>query len=163
MGRDATKAAGNPWYEARLRAAKNDPRLQSREGAAELLNMSVSSVSDTETGVTKVMPAEKAMQMAELYDDPNLLNYYCLHECPIGCKRPISDEVFDMELATIRLIKKLRSETIATLVNQLVDIEEDGRVDAEEKMQLIKILDQLDEIARAVAELKTAGQIELRK
>ncbi len=46
MGRDATKAAGNPWYEARKKAAKYDDRLFSREGAAERLGMSVSSVAD---------------------------------------------------------------------------------------------------------------------
>lgn len=27
MGREATKAAGNPWYEARKRAAEYDDRL----------------------------------------------------------------------------------------------------------------------------------------
>ena len=36
MGREARKAAGNPWYEARKKAAEYDDRLCSREGAAEL-------------------------------------------------------------------------------------------------------------------------------
>ena len=48
MGREATKAIGNPWYEARMEAAKWDDRLLSREGAAELLGMSVSAVADAE-------------------------------------------------------------------------------------------------------------------
>ena len=48
MGRDATKAAGNPWFEARKKASEYDDRLRSREGAAELLGMSVSSVADAE-------------------------------------------------------------------------------------------------------------------
>lgn len=48
MGREATKAIGNPWYEARMEAAKWDDRLLSREGAAELLGMSVSAVADIE-------------------------------------------------------------------------------------------------------------------
>ena len=38
MGRDATKAAGNPWYQARKKAAEYDDRLCSRESAAEQLN-----------------------------------------------------------------------------------------------------------------------------
>lgn len=41
MGRDATKAAGNPWYQARKKAAEYDDRLCSRESAAEQLGMSV--------------------------------------------------------------------------------------------------------------------------
>ena len=61
MGRDATKAAGNPWYEARMEAAKYDGRLSSREGAAELLGMSVSALADAELGLYKVMPADKAV------------------------------------------------------------------------------------------------------
>ena len=31
MGRDATKAAGNPWYQARKKAAEYDDRLQEGE------------------------------------------------------------------------------------------------------------------------------------
>ena len=53
MGREATKAAGNPWYEARKRAAEYDDRLSSREGAAESLGMSVSALADAELGLTK--------------------------------------------------------------------------------------------------------------
>ena len=86
MGRDATKAAGNPWYEARKNAAEYDERLYSREGAAEMLGMSVSSLADAELGTIKCMPVDKAVLMAVLYKAPQLLNYYCLHECPIGCR-----------------------------------------------------------------------------
>ena len=66
MGREATKAIGNPWYEARMDAAKWDDRLLSREGASELLGMSVSAVADAELNLTKCMPPDKAVQMADL-------------------------------------------------------------------------------------------------
>lgn len=58
MGRDATKAAGNPWYQARKKAAEYDDRLCSRESAAEQLGMSVSSLADAELGNTKFMPVD---------------------------------------------------------------------------------------------------------
>ena len=86
MGREATKAAGNPWYEARKRAAEYDDRLASREGAAERLGMSVSSVADAELGLTKCMPVDKAVLMADLYNAPQLLNYY-RQEYPYERKR----------------------------------------------------------------------------
>ena len=73
MGRDATKAVGNVWFEARKEAAKYDDRLQSREGAAELLGMSRSAVADAELGISKVMPVDKAVLMADLYRQPQLL------------------------------------------------------------------------------------------
>ena len=60
MGRDATKAAGNPWYQARKKAAEYDDRLCSRESAAEQLGMSVSSLADAELGNTKFMPVDTA-------------------------------------------------------------------------------------------------------
>lgn len=65
MGRDATKAAGNPWYQARKKAAEYDDRLCSRESAAEQLGMSVSSLADAELGNTKFMPVDKAVQINE--------------------------------------------------------------------------------------------------
>lgn len=70
MGRRATKAAENPWCKARLEAAKYDERLLSREGAAERLGMSVSAVSDAELGLSKCMPVDKAVLMADLYKAP---------------------------------------------------------------------------------------------
>ena len=77
MGRDATKAAGNPWYEARKTASEYDGRLCSREGAAELLGMSVSSVADAELGTTKCMPVDKAVLMAfdECVENPATYEY----------------------------------------------------------------------------------------
>lgn len=74
MGRDATKAAGNPWFEARKKAAIYDDRLLSRDGAAERLGMSVSAVADAELGISKCMPVDKAVLMADLYNAPYLLN-----------------------------------------------------------------------------------------
>ncbi len=69
MGRDATKAAGNVWYEARMKAAKYNSKLYSREGAAECLGMSPSSVADAELGLTKFMPVDKAVLMADCYNN----------------------------------------------------------------------------------------------
>ena len=53
MGREATKAVGNVWYEARKKAAEYDSRLASREGAAEQLGMSTSALADAELGLSK--------------------------------------------------------------------------------------------------------------
>ena len=79
MGREATKAAGNVWYEARKKAAEYDGRLASREGAAEQLGMSASALADAELGLSKFMPVDKAVLMADRYNAPHLLNWYCLH------------------------------------------------------------------------------------
>ena len=161
MGREARKAAGNPWYEARKKAAEYDDRLCSREGAAERLGMSVSAVADAELGLTKCMPVDKAVLMADLYNAPQLLNYYCLHECPIGCRHSISDEVVDIDRVTVKLLKGLRVDKLEEIKDSLLDIAEDGKITDDEKPELKEVLDYLDSLAKTVSELKTIGQIAL--
>ena len=161
MGREARKAAGNPWYEARKKAAEYDDRLCSREGAAERLGMSVSAVADAELGLTKCMPVDKAVLMADLYNAPQLLNYYCLHECPIGCRHSISDEVVDIDRVTVKLLKGLRVDKLEEIKDSLLDIAEDGKITVDEKPELKEVLDYLDSLAKSVSELKTIGEIAL--
>ena len=161
MGREARKAAGNPWYEARKKAAEYDDRLCSREGAAERLGMSVSAVADAELGLTKCMPVDKAVLMTDLYNAPQLLNYYCLHECPIGCRHSISDEVVDIDRVTVKLLKGLRVDKLEEIKDSLLDIAEDGKITDDEKPELKEVLDYLDSLAKTVSELKTIGEIAL--
>ena len=161
MGREARKASGNPWYEARKKAAEYDDRLCSREGAAERLGMSVSAVADAELGLTKCMPVDKAVLMADLYNAPQLLNYYCLHECPIGCRHSISDEVVDIDRVTVKLLKGLRVDKLEEIKDSLLDIAEDGKITDDEKPELKEVLDYLDSLAKTVSELKTIGEIAL--
>jgi len=158
MGRDAKKAAGNPWYEARINAAKYDDRLSSREGAAERLGMSASSVADAELGLTKFMPVDKAVLMADAYNAPHLLNHYCLNECPIGCRRPLSDEDLDIDRGTVRLLKNLKVSQLNDIKDKLLDIAEDGVISDEEKPDLKEVMEYLNELARALSELQTVSQ-----
>lgn len=128
MGREATKAAGNPWFEARKMASMYDDRLCSREGAAERLGMSVSAVADAELGLSKCMPVDKAVLMADLYNAPNLLNHYCLNECPIGGRLSLSAEVLSIDRVTVKLLKLLRVEKLSEIKDALLDIAEDGKI-----------------------------------
>lgn len=161
MGRDATKAAGNPWYEARKKAAEYDDRLKSREGAAERLGMSVSSVADAELGLTKCMPVDKAVLMADLYNAPQLLNWYCKNECPIGCRQPISDAVLGIERVTLKLLKSLKVDQLSEIKDKLVDIAEDGLISDDEKRDMREILDYLDNLSLVISELRTLGHMAL--
>lgn len=154
MGRDATKATGNPWYEARKRAAEFDDRLYSREGAAERLGMSVSSVADAELGLTKCMPVDKAVLMADMYKAPELLNYYCLNECPIGCRHPISDEVLDVDRITVKILKNLSLDRLGEISQKMLDIAYDGVVSEDEKPELKEVVEYLEEVAKTISELK---------
>ena len=152
MGREARKAVGNPWYEA---------RKSSREGAAENLGMSVSALADAELGLTKCMPVDKAVLMADRYNAPYLLNYYCLHECPIGCRQSLSDELLGIDRVTVKLLKSLKVSELADMKDSLIDIAEDGKITQDEVPKLKEILNYLDELAKTISELKNVGLMAL--
>ena len=121
MGRDATKAAGNPWYQARKKAAEYDDRLCSRESAAEQLGMSVSSLADAELGNTKFMPVDKAVLMADRYNAPWLLNHYCLKtSARLDADDSLSDEVVGIDRVTVKLLKSLKTEQLGEVKDTLL-------------------------------------------
>ena len=163
MGRGATKAAGNVWYEARIEAAKWDDRLSSRSGAAEQLNVSEDVVKNAELGLHKHLPVDLAVLMADQYNAPQLLNYYCLHECPIGCRHSISTEVVDLDRVTVKLIGSLQVNKLQDLKGKLLDIAADGRITEDERPELKEVVDYLDGVAKMISELKLLAEMAVNR
>ena len=159
MGRGASKAAGNVWHDARIEAAKRNEKLGSRFGAAELAGMSEDAIKNTELGLEKHMPVEKAVILADLYGRPDLLNYYCIHECPIGVMHPLSDEVLPLEQVTLKLLSKLRLCQLDEVKNKLVDIAEDGQITDYEMKDLKDVLEYFEQVSRTISELKIIGEM----
>ncbi len=152
MGTRATKAAGNRYYQARMAAASYDERLKSREGAAELLGIHPSTLSDYELGLTKVMPVDAVMRMAELYNAPELRNYYCRMECPLGadCVPELCDDGLDR--TALKILGALaRGDEVK---DSLLDIVSDGKITPDELPRMEQITDYLDKVSAAAAELK---------
>ena len=98
MGRDAMKAGESPCFRCRKEAAKYNDRLNSREGAAELLGGSVSSLADYELGITKVIPVDKVVL-------PDVLEAY-----QERFKYIMVDEYQDTNTAQFKLISLLASK-----------------------------------------------------
>lgn len=151
MGRRPTKAADNPFCKARLEAARYNDRLFSKDGAAELLGISVSTLSDYELGITKVVPPDMVLKMADLYNAPELRNYYCRELCPLGGDMPVL-ELEDLDRISIKAFAVFRKLNEAK--DLLLDITEDGVIDESEKPQLEKILGTLDELEHVAQSLK---------
>ena len=141
MGNGCTKDNENIYFRCRKEAAVYNDKLNSREGAAELLGVSVSSLADYELGNTKVVPVDKVVLMADLYNAPQLLNIYCSTECPIGCRRPTETEVQSLERIVCRLTDVLTSETLGKYMKQLTHIAIDGRVNPDERDQMNEIVE----------------------
>lgn len=158
MGRDAIKAGENPCFQCRKEAAKYNDKLNSREGAAEMLGVSVSSLADYELGITKVIPVDKVVLMAELYNAPELKAWYCTTECPIGRSFPMpSANISTVERMTMRLLKQLRQDEVQDIKDTLIEITADGVISEDEKVDLAEILEYLDELIKAAGELRLIG------
>ena len=148
----------NIYFLSRKRAASYNERLFSREGAAELLGISVSTLADYELGNTKVVPVDKVVLMADLYNCPELKTGYCKRECPIGKAMPLATKVSGIEGIVLRLIKEFDSDKIKQLEKSLIEIAEDGVISDEEKPELEIILKKLDELAMVISEMKLIGE-----
>lgn len=151
MGTNPTKAADNIYCKCRKEAAKYNDKLNSREGAAELLGISASTLADYELGITKIIPADAILRMADLYNAPELENYYCRTMCPLGSEIPKA-ELVDMDRITIRTLSTFRK--IGETKEMLLDITEDGVIDENEKPQLEEILKNLEEVEEIAQSMK---------
>ena len=151
MGSSPTKAADNIYCKCRKEAARYNEKLNSREGAAELLGLSVSSLSDYELGNTKVVPVDKVVLMADLYNAPELRTYYCRECCPLGASNP-KVVLQDLDRIVVSAISRLRKLPGAR--DTLLNIVEDGVVTVEEQPDLNEVLGVLEEIAMTALELK---------
>lgn len=162
MGKDSTKGNDNVYFRARKEAATYNERLFSREGAAELLGISVSTLADYELGNTKVVPVDKVVLMADLYNCPELKYGYCKNECPIGKQMPLATEAKGIEGIALRMIQKFDPEGLNEMKNSLVDIAADGIISDDEKPKLEAILRKLDDMAVVINEMKLVGEKALK-
>ncbi len=69
MGDRTLNENKNVYFQARKRASVSNPKLFSRESAAEMLGISPYTLADYELGSTKVVPVDKVMLMAEMCND----------------------------------------------------------------------------------------------
>jgi transcriptional regulator with XRE-family HTH domain len=159
MGNNPTKAAENIYFQARKEAAKHNDKLNSREGAAELLGLSVSSLSDYELGLTKVVPVDKVMLMADLYNAPEIKAQYCNEFCPLGCKNT-KIVLEDLDRVSLQLISVARE--FAGEKDNLLNIVEDGVISDDEKAQLDRVLSVLDKTEASIKRFKLWAEKNIR-
>lgn len=112
MGNGGTKENQNVYFRARKQAALYNEKLSSREGAAEMLGISPSTLADYELGITKFVPVDKVVLMADLYNCPELRTGYCKYECPIGKHISLATSVSGIEGIALRLIREFDSNEI---------------------------------------------------
>lgn len=146
MGRASIKENKNVYQ------LKREELGLSREKASELLE-SVPPERIEKIDSEKVLPhPEEVLIMADKYKSPELCNYYCSNQCPIG--QQYVPEIKMKELPQIIL------ETVASLnkmnkkQERLIEITADGIIDNDELDDFIYIQEELKKISVNVETLQ---------
>ena len=142
MGKRSVKENKNVYQESRER------RGFSREAASEVLTfVSADRIEKIESGKSAPHPDE-VLEMERGYENPELSNYYCTHECPIGMKYVQKAELKELPQLTVELLSALHAMDAEQ--NRLIDISVDGRVDDFERKQFDVILEKLAALDRSI-------------
>lgn len=163
MGKDSINENTNVYFRSRKNAATYNERLYSREGAAELLGISVSTLADYELGNTKVVPVDKVVLMADLYNAPELITGYCVHECPIHGFLPLATQEKNLQGIALRLLKGFNEEELRLMKDDLITVTADGDISEEEMPKLNEIMGKLESLAETISEMKIVTEKYLRK
>jgi hypothetical protein len=91
---------------------------------------------------------DEILAMAECYHAPELCNYFCSHECPIGQKKVPQVEMKNLSQIVLEVLASLN--TLDQQKNRLVEITVDGEITEDEKTDFMKIRNELKEIAMSV-------------
>ena len=150
MANITAKTSANVFYKARCAASKRNEQLSSREGAADIMSIDRGRLYRIERGVINPYPEEVHL-MADLYNAPELRNYYCTDMCPLGAEMPKID-VADIDRISIRALSTFRK--IAETKELLLDITEDGIITEDERSDLNKVLGNLEELERIAQSLR---------
>ncbi|MGM9534053.1 MAG: hypothetical protein ACI3VR_02325 [Intestinibacter sp.] len=157
MSKVATKACNNIYYKARRKAAADIDfdKFKSRAAAAEVLNMHFLKLSNIELG--KIIPhQDDVIKMVEVYNAPELYNYYCSCQCPIGCKTMKQIENAELFQSTIKLFGALSKSD--QIIKDMTDILADGVISEDEEEQVSQVMKYLDNIIEQAQALKLANE-----
>ncbi len=149
----------NIYKQARLNAAKTNPNLRSVEKTYPQLFISrekLLMIEQTDPNRRSTNPnPDEVLQMSNLYNAPELCNYYCTHHCPIGKGSP---ELMynNLEQITVRLMVAMHYLEDAN--DGIFRILEDGKVENEEREEFTKILEILSKISYSANSLELWAQ-----
>lgn len=133
-----------------LRKARNAAGI-SREEAAHHLYIGTRTLADYESGRT-IAPPDVVLRMAEVYGEPALTADYCAKVCPIGQVLAHCVERSEFAVTVLRVLKEFAD--VKGLLDDLMRIASDGRVNQHEVAEFKAIMRELVELERQIGELK---------
>lgn len=146
MGKRSVRENKNVYQLSR------ESRELTRETASEqLIFISPERIEKIESGKSAPHPDE-VLAMESVYRNPELSNYFCTHECPIGMK-------YEQEVK-LKNLAQVTVETLAALngmdeeKNCLIGISVDGRVNEWERRDFDRILGKLQALDRSIRSMQ---------
>ena len=146
MGRASKKANKNLYHQTR------EGLGLTREEASELLEaMSPERIEKIENERSLPQP-EEVLLMADGYRRPDLCNYYCANQCPIGREYVPRIECKDLSRIVLEMLASLNS--MQKRQERLIEITADGAVSQDELRDFVTIQRELEKISVAVEGLQ---------
>ncbi len=142
MSNITAKTSANVFYQARCKASAHNEQLSSREGAADIMSIDRGRLYRIESGLINPYPEEVHL-MADLYNAPELRNFYCRNCCPLGEDVP---EINAAEIDRITIKALASFHRIGETKELLLSITEDGIISEDEKPDMDKVLKNLEEL-----------------
>lgn len=119
-----------------------------REKASDRMEcISPDRIEKIESGKSLPHPDE-ILVMADCYKAPQLCNYYCSHECPIGQQYVPEVKLKDLSQIVLEMLASLNS--LNREKDRLIEITVDGSISEDEYQDFIKIREQLSNISLSV-------------
>lgn len=146
MGKKSTKENKNIYQTSR------ENLELTREQASILLEyISADRIEKIENERSLPHP-EEVLTMAQCYKAPNLCNYYCSKECPIGQQYVPEVKMKNLSQITLEMLNSLNS--LGKAKDRLVEITVDGEITKDEYQDFATIQKQLFQISLAVDTLQ---------
>lgn len=96
----------------------------------------------------KIQP-DDIVALSRVYNKPELRNYYCCHQCPIG-EIDIPEVTYKDNIHEVLINMIVSLETINCDKNRLMEILADGTVDSDEISDFNRIQEELEKISMTV-------------
>ena len=146
MARRSTRANKNIYQTTRENLALT------REEASELLvTVSPERIEKIENERSLPYPDE-VLVMADKYKQPNLCNFYCANQCPIGQQYVPEVKIKDLSQIVLEMLASLNS--MQKKKDRLIEITVDGEISGDELEDFIYIQKELERISIAVETLQ---------
>lgn len=95
---------------------------------------------------------EEILVMAEKYKSPELCNYYCSNQCPIGMQYVPEVKVQNLSQIILKMVDSLN--TVQDNQRRLISITADGMIDDTEIDDFVNIQEELEKISITVESLQ---------